>query len=239
MDKMKVAHEMALEIVKLRPELMAWQIADRAWEYFDAMQAEADKREKAEAEQKRKEIRKILDDPNIFIEREGQHFDDVCEDKTRPEALRVIQQTFINGVEQPRYAPSHEEWQPDWSQAPEWANCWAMDMDKNCYWYEDKLHLGDVEWDRHSLGKSFRSKPYGYQGDWKESLRRRPEVLCEVDWRVAPIWAKYWAVRDGSDTALWCINKPTVTADCLLSHGGCSPAPLFGFTGSHIVERPL
>lgn len=66
------------------------------------------------------------------------------------------------------------EWQPDWSQAPEWANWWAMDMDKNCYWYEDKLHLGDVEWDRHSIGKSFKSKPYNYQGDWKDSLRKRP-----------------------------------------------------------------
>lgn len=65
-----------------------------------------------------------------------------------------------------------------------------------------------------------------------------PEALCEVDWRVAPEWAKYWAVREDSDTALWCINKPTVTGDCFLSHGGCSPAPSFGLTGSHIVERP-
>ena len=68
-----------------------------------------------------------------------------------------------------------EEWQPDWSQAPEWASWWAMDMDKNCYWYEDKLHLGDVEWDRHSIGKSFKSKHYGYTGDWRESLRKRPK----------------------------------------------------------------
>lgn len=81
-----------------------------------------------------------LNAPNTFIEREGQHFDDV------------------------------EEWQPDWSQAPE--------------------------------------------------------------------WAKYWAVRDGGKMALWCINKPTVTDDCFLSHGCCSPAPSFGFTGSRIVERP-
>ncbi len=65
-----------------------------------------------------------------------------------------------------------------------------------------------------------------------------PEALCEVDWSVAPSWAKYWAVRDGGYEALWCVNKPTVTDDCLLSHGGCSPAPSFGFTGTHIVERP-
>lgn len=140
MDKLQMAHEMALELVKIKPDLLAWQIADRCFEYADAMQAEADKRNKAEAAQKRKEIREMLNAPNTFVEREGQHFDDV-------------------------------------------------------------------------------------EG-------------CEVDWRVAPSWAKYWAVRDGGYEALWCVNKPTVTDDCLLSHGGCSPAPSFGFTGSHIMERP-
>ena len=72
----------------------------------------------------------------------------------------------------------------------------------------------------------------------KRENKERPEALCEVDWRVAPEWAKYWAIREDSDTALWCINKPTVTTDCLLSHGSCSSAPSFGFKGSHIVERP-
>ncbi len=45
MDKLKLAHDMALELVKIKPELAAWQIADRCFEYADAMQAEADKRE--------------------------------------------------------------------------------------------------------------------------------------------------------------------------------------------------
>ena len=49
----------------------------KAWQYADAMQAEADKREKEEAAQKRKEIRDMLSAPNTFVEREGQHFDDV------------------------------------------------------------------------------------------------------------------------------------------------------------------
>ena len=75
----------------------------------------------------------------------------------------------------------------------------------------------------------------------KRNKTERPIVLfepkCEVDWRVAPSWAKYWAVRDGS-SALWCTSKPTCTDDCLMSHGACSPAPSFGFTGTHIVERP-
>ena len=44
MNKMQIAHEMALELVKIKPSLSAWQIADRCFEYADAMQAEADKR---------------------------------------------------------------------------------------------------------------------------------------------------------------------------------------------------
>ena len=135
---MKLAHEYALEMAKQGIPLKSCK--ELGWKYADAMQAEAEKRKKAEAEQKRKEIREMINAPNTFIEREGQHFDDIYE--------------------------------------------------------------------------------------------------CEVDWGVAPSWAKYWVVRSSGNTALWCINKPTVTEDCLLSHGGCSPAPSFGFTGTHIVERP-
>lgn len=54
-----------------------------------------------------------------------------------------------------------------------------------------------------------------------------PEALCEVDWRVAPCWAKEWVMRDG--VAKW-------------EYGTCADswefAPSFGFTGSHIMERP-
>lgn len=65
-----------------------------------------------------------------------------------------------------------------------------------------------------------------------------PESLYpKLAWHVAPSWAKYWAIRDGSQ-ALWCASKPACTDDCLMSNGACSPAPSFGFTGSHIVERP-
>ena len=79
MDKMKLAHDAALAMINSGCSLHT-AIAD-AWRYADAMQAEAEKRNKAEAEQKRKEIREMLNAPNTFVEREGQHFDDVyqCE----------------------------------------------------------------------------------------------------------------------------------------------------------------
>lgn len=77
MNKMQMAHEMALAIqgTKLIHDMEL--VSDMAWKYADAMQAKADERNKAEAEQKRKEVREILSDANTFIEREGQHFDDV------------------------------------------------------------------------------------------------------------------------------------------------------------------
>ena len=125
--KMDMAHDWAIaRIANGNPitmaELTAW-----AWQYADAMQAEADKRKKAEAAQKSKEVREILNDEKTFIEREGQNFDD---------------------VEEP-----------------------------------------------------------------------------EVDWCVAPPSAHTWQMVEGC--AVW-IN----------SHGPMGNAPSFGFTGSHIVERP-
>ena len=79
--KMQLAHEMALAIqgTKLLHDMEL--VSDMAWKYADAMQAEVDKREKEEAAQKRKEIREMLNAPNTFVEREGQHFDDVCSDE--------------------------------------------------------------------------------------------------------------------------------------------------------------
>lgn len=141
MDKMKMAHEMALAMAA-DGNMPNENIVAIVWQYADAMQAEEDKRNKAEAEQKRKEMREMLNAPNTFIEREGQHFDDLYE--------------------------------------------------------------------------------------------------CEVDWRIAPSWAKYWATRN-DNTALWCASKPTCTDDCLLSRGPCSPAPSFGYTGNwqdSLRERP-
>lgn len=52
-----------------------------------------------------------------------------------------------------------------------------------------------------------------------------PEALCEVDWCFAPLSAHAWQMVEGH--AVW-IN----------SHGPMGNAPSFGFTGSHIVERP-
>ena len=86
MDKMKLAHEWALVFTQQNKDLAvaANTVSKYAFDYADAMQAEADKREKAEAEQKRKKMREMLNAPNTFVEREGQHFDDVHKHEERP-----------------------------------------------------------------------------------------------------------------------------------------------------------
>jgi len=151
---MELAHEMAIAMQSVEPITDMKLLASLCFQYADAMQAEADNREKEEAAQKRKEIRDMLTHPNTFVEREGQHFDDV------------------------------EEWQPDWSQAPEWANWWAIDGfgDKKAHWYRDKPYLDDDsliedEWNAtlDSQKHSFVKAPsFNYKGDWLESLRERP-----------------------------------------------------------------
>ena len=51
-------------------------------------------------------------------------------DKRKPiPKLPALQQTFIDGVEQPRYAPSCDEWQPDWSDAPMGFNRFVVGSD--------------------------------------------------------------------------------------------------------------
>ena len=108
--KLEMAHEWAMKIIEGNVRAAdASDLIERAWQYADAMQVEVDKREKEEAAQRRKEIREMLNAPNTFVEREGQHFDDVAD------ACKTY--------------GSSDEWQPDWSQAPAWADWWAIDKD--------------------------------------------------------------------------------------------------------------
>ena len=75
--KLEMAHEYAMKHIQEGWDINYDVLVVDAWQYADAMQAEAVKREKEEAAQRRKEIREMLNTPNTFVEREGQHFDDV------------------------------------------------------------------------------------------------------------------------------------------------------------------
>ena len=123
--KLEMAHDYLRDIVSNWEYDDSFDPVAEAWKYADAMQVEADKREKEEQSE------------HVF------------------EAI--------------------EEWQPDWSQAPDWANWWAVDGFDRAYWFEDspKLNIIDDTWDNHYRDKM--AGDYGYTGDWRNSLRKRPK----------------------------------------------------------------
>ena len=175
--KLEMAHEWYLKHLEVHESASV----HGAWQYADAMQAAADKREKEEAAQRRKEIREILNDANTFVEREGQHFDDVANQKRTPKVSRfersdavkeVLSRAENMGLIKPK---ADKEWQPDWSQAPSGYDWFVVggrsgkgffclvepEIVKDHYWFvgEDCLSV-----DKHN-----------YTGDWRESLRKRPQ----------------------------------------------------------------
>ena len=125
-------------------------VVSESWDYVDAMQAKADKREKQKA------------------------IDDAESSKVLFEKLtgsRALQQTFIDGIEQPRY--SDEQWQPDWSQAPDDC-CFFCVASNGGYGFFTNLEpefMGDYFY----VGcGGLMIENHGYTGDWRNSLRKRP-----------------------------------------------------------------
>ena len=200
--KLEMAHEYAIALINSDCEMQFDKFIRLCWNYADAMQAEADKREKEEAAQRRKEIREMLNAPNTFVEREVQHFDDFCSDEIQAQRDAELYGTgFLkvtydsDGVKYERLDPKTisvcssnigldsqvlKEWQPDWSQAPEWANWWAMDENKNTRWIYSELeqpYISDIFLRWFAVGRfdSADAPSFGYTGDWRNSLRKRPK----------------------------------------------------------------
>lgn len=153
MDKLKLAHDWAMKSFVVNGFKDEEERSVHAWKYADAMQAEAEKRKKAEAAQKRKEIREMLNAPNTFVEREGQHFDDVAD----------IQEPYT----------SSEEWQPDWSQAPDGYNWFCVGSSGGYGFFSNQAP--ELFEDYYFVGADgFVVNNHGYQGNWQDSLRERP-----------------------------------------------------------------
>ena len=77
---------------------------------------------------------------------------------------------------------TNEEWQPDWSQAPSWANWWvALANSKGEIsggWFfskEPEIGKGDGVSVYYDGGDSTLTGSFGYQGNWQDSLRKRPQ----------------------------------------------------------------
>lgn len=78
-----------------------------------------------------------------------------------------------------RLKPSNSmelEWQPDWSQAPEWSNYWFMDEENIFWWSERQPYFLATKVSKVVANNSNDiSQSFDYQGDWRKSLRKRPE----------------------------------------------------------------
>ena len=135
LDKAKMAHEWAMKHGKVDSNYNRENTVQLAWQYADAMQAEADKRNNKET-----------CDKNI-------------------------------GLDSSVLKPSNSmelEWQPDWSQAPDSAMYWAMDGCGQCNWYEREPEVCGSQWDFGSVIEQA-DTGYDYQGNWQDSLRKRPQ----------------------------------------------------------------
>ena len=85
------------------------------------------------------------------------------------------QEEIESGIEQDK--EMLDSFQVDWSQAPSWANWWAMDRDNDAYWHScvDKPFIqGAVFEIATPQGHTSDAPSFNYQGDWKDSLRKRP-----------------------------------------------------------------
>ena len=128
--KLEMAHEYAIALINSDSEMQFDKFIRLCWNYADAMQAEADKRENKEQSE------------HVF------------------EAI--------------------EEWQPDWSQAPDNnVQYFSVDEDGQGGWYITKPTLCSDHWYWSEWGERLNeydhAPSFGYTGDWRNSLRKRPQ----------------------------------------------------------------
>lgn len=150
MNKMQMAHDWYMKHVNVDQykRVDDEELISWSFDYVDAMQAEADERE----------------------------------NKTRPKALLTKDKDgkclhFNHEFGHKKCmdcGASLEEWQPDWSQAPDGAEYWAMDKDDTANFFKNKPETTNGNgWDFGGVMQSNNS--HSYQGNWQDSLRKRPQ----------------------------------------------------------------
>lgn len=152
MDKLTMAHDWAMRCN--RTDLTMKGFVDLAWSYADAMQAEADKRNYSEK----------------------QDSSEWQPDFVPTEILK--HDAWLKSWQKENIKPSLE-WQPDWSQAPEWAKWWAMDgFSKQGNWYNSMPYIDEdpeIEDEWNTKEAYLKAPSFDYTGNWQDSLRKRPQ----------------------------------------------------------------
>ncbi len=83
---------------------------------------------------------------------------------------------------------------PDWSQAPTWANWWAVDPDGICHWFDNEPILTDVTVHRELIGPHWSywgSRQAVYDAinipigcDWRTLKSKRPQGVAHESTRL-------------------------------------------------------
>ena len=70
-----------------------------------------------------------------------------------------------------------EEWQPDWSQAPDWAKYFTIDSLGIARFWDYEPTKTSASWfiDDDVVWRCEETAIFNYKGDWRESLRKRPQ----------------------------------------------------------------
>ncbi|MEG1232273.1 MAG: hypothetical protein RSE18_00430 [Acinetobacter sp.] len=147
--KLEMAHDYAVAMLRAGvTKESATEFAQTAFTLVDAMQAEAEKR-------------------SVY----GANWD----------REKGSQKTFVNDAEQD-HTWAGEEWQPDWSQAPTGYNYWVATADRDGkisggWFYGAEPEFGEskgVSVYYSSNSNCILTESFGYTGDWRDSLRKRP-----------------------------------------------------------------
>lgn len=100
-------------------------------------------------------------------------------DNTQRDANNLIQSVYerLSGEVLNPSNSMELEWQPDWSIAPDWAVAWVYHGRDIYSWYSVKPIKEQQGWFvGGSLEYKIESAPsFNYRGDWKDSLRTRPQ----------------------------------------------------------------
>ena len=154
--KLEMAHEYAIALINSDCEMQFDKFIRLCWNYADAMQAEADKRECKE----RTDVLLTKDKDGNCLHFHHEFGHKKCMD----------------------CGASLEEWQPDWSQAPDsLVKYFAVDENGRGGWFISKPTLCSDHWywsdfeERVDNDNYDHAPSFGYTGDWRNSLRKRPK----------------------------------------------------------------
>lgn len=162
--KLEMAHKWYMKYSE-SPSFMNTEV-EMAWQYADAMQAEADKR-------------------NIKLEEDPSNFSGIMKAKVDAELygngfvkLKIVNNEFLYERLDPTLITINyievEEWQPDWSVAPEWANFIVMSKAGTSYWHANEPKASGNGWVGGGLC-DLAYMDFYHNGDWRDSLRKRPQ----------------------------------------------------------------